>query len=92
MPSRLPFTYPRYANSLVTYDHKNSERADTTFGRNGFNPQWEFGHGLSYTTFAYRDLTLRADTVGTTDTLRVSVVVRSSNSTAAISTRASPRR
>ncbi|GIV58492.1 MAG: hypothetical protein KatS3mg042_1405 [Rhodothermaceae bacterium] len=72
---RLPFTYPRYANSLLTYDHKNSERADTLFGMNGFNPQWEFGHGLSYTTFAYRDLTLSADTVGTTDTLRVSVTV-----------------
>lgn len=72
---RLPFTYPRYANSLLTYDHKNSERQDTLFGMNGFSPQWEFGHGLSYTTFAYRDLSLSADTVGTTDTLRVSVTV-----------------
>lgn len=53
---KLPFTYPRYANDLVTYDHKTSETSDKDFGTNAFNPQWQFGEGYSYTTFEYSNL------------------------------------
>jgi beta-glucosidase len=52
---KLPFTYPKYSGGFTTYDHKPSEAA----AQNGLNVQWPFGHGLSYTTFAYRGL--RAD-------------------------------
>jgi len=49
---KLPFTYPRRPKGLITYDHEAFETEDTSFGDMAFTPQFEFGHGLSYTTFA----------------------------------------
>jgi beta-glucosidase len=72
---KLPFTYPRYSNALLTYDHKTFETLDTSFGLTAFNPQFAFGHGLSYTTFEYADLRLSAKTIGERDTLSVNVTV-----------------
>ena len=53
---KLPITYPRYPNALRTYDHKAFEEQDTSFGFKAFHPQFEFGSGLSYTTFEYSGL------------------------------------
>ncbi len=71
----LPFTYPRHTGALVHYDHKFAQEQDTTFGWTGYNPQWDFGFGLSYTTFAYGNLTLDKPLMGADDTLAVSVTV-----------------
>jgi beta-glucosidase len=73
---KLPFTYPRYTGALMTYDHKYAEKLDKNFGENGYNPQFEFGHGLSYTDFEYSNLNLSKDTLNTTDTLIVSVEIK----------------
>ncbi len=65
----LPITYPRYPNDLVPYDHNYTDQIDTNFGTNAFNPQWEFGHGLSYTDFEYKNMQLsnnRMDSTGQT--------------------------
>ena len=53
---KLPFTYPRTPNSYITYDHKLFETEETGFGNEAFAPQFEFGSGLSYTTFTYSNL------------------------------------
>jgi beta-glucosidase len=53
---RLPFTYPRDPNLLMPYDHHEWEAEDTAEGFGGFRPQFEFGYGLSYTSFAYSHL------------------------------------
>src|SRR5437763_14662971 len=53
---KLPFTYPRSVNNLFNYDRKTFEDEDTAFGNLATRPQFEFGQGLSYTTFAYSDL------------------------------------
>jgi beta-glucosidase len=72
---RLPFTYPRHPNALLSYDHKSYENQSTTFGLTPFNPQFPFGHGLSYTTFKYDGLTLSRKTIGEQDKLTVKVTI-----------------
>jgi len=75
---KLPFTYPRTPNGLITYDHKAFETEDTAFGNMAFTPQFEFGQGLSYTTFAYSDLRLGQKTITGNADLSVSVTVTNS--------------
>ncbi len=75
---KLPFTYPRTPNGLITYDHKPFETEDTAFGNMAFKPQFEFGQGLSYTTFAYSDLRLGQKTITGNADLSVSVTVTNS--------------
>ena len=55
---KLPYTYPRFAGDVVHYDHKNAEKNDIQFGTNAYNPLFDFGHGLSYTTFEMTDFNI----------------------------------
>lgn len=73
---RLVFTYPKYPNDLLTYDHKGTEQISTAFGRDAFQPQWPFGHGLTYTAFAYDSLKLSAPMLHDDAPLLASVTVR----------------
>jgi beta-glucosidase len=72
---RLPFTYPRTPNSLLTYDHKLFEVEETSFGNTAFKPQFEFGQGLSYTTYAYSDLRVSRKQVPMNGSVNVGVTV-----------------
>jgi beta-glucosidase len=77
---KLPFTYPLYANSLVTYDHKPSEHQARMSGvydyESDFAIQYAFGHGLSYTTFAYSNLSLNTNELTKDSQIEVSVTVK----------------
>ena len=42
---------------------------------NGFDPQWAFGHGLSYTAFRYRGLRTDKDELTKGDSVKVTVQV-----------------
>ncbi len=76
---KLPFTYPRYDGDITTYDYKFKEtEQQLTPGVSefiAFNPQWAFGHGLSYTTFAYENLKVSTADFTKKDTVLVSVDV-----------------
>jgi beta-glucosidase len=72
---KLPFTYPRTPNSLITYDHKLFEVEETSFGNTAFRPQFEFGQGLSYTTYAYTNLRLDRKQVPMNGQVNVGVTV-----------------
>ncbi len=77
---KLPYTYPRYPNSLVSYIHKPSEEQKKAEGvynyEADFNPQFSFGHGLSYTSFTYKNLETGKETIGPDEKLSVSVEVQ----------------
>lgn len=79
---KLPFTYPRTPNGLINYDHKAFETENTAFGNLAFKPQFDFGEGLSYTTFAYKNLTLDKQTISGNDELTVNVTVTNTGSRA----------
>jgi beta-glucosidase len=72
---KLPFTYPKTPNSYLTYDHKLFETEETGFGNASFGPQFEFGSGLSYTTFKYSDLKLSSKDVPANGQVNVTVTV-----------------
>ncbi len=72
---KLPFTYPRSTGNLFAYDRKQFEDEDTSFGNLATAPQFEFGRGLSYTTFAYSDLRTGSPTMSAAGSMPVSVTV-----------------
>lgn len=76
---KLPFTYPKYTNKFAVYDYKPSENQGTMAGVYNYNAvmdvQWPFGHGLSYTSFSYSDISVSADEFGASDVLKVMVDV-----------------
>ena len=73
---KLPYTYPRFDNSLMTYDHKHAEALEVQGSEVPFNPQFEFGHGLSYTTFEYGNVLLEKTELTQEDDLRFSLTLK----------------
>jgi len=81
---KLPYTYPAYPNSIVNYYHKLSEEQKPSEGaykyESDYNPQYEFGYGLSYTTFEYKNLTLSSAVLSDKDPVKIKVDVKNTGS------------
>jgi beta-glucosidase len=71
---RLPYTYPRYVNSLHNYYRKFTESMELDPSA-GYNPQWEFGYGLSYTSFKYSNLKLSSNVLKADGAITITVDV-----------------
>lgn len=74
---KLPITYPRFTNALVGYIHKPSEGNGNPQGGD-YSPQFEFGYGLSYTTFEYSNFSINKKDFSPTETATISVTVKNS--------------
>jgi beta-glucosidase len=71
---KLPITFPRSVGQIPAYYyHKPSARRGYLFADK--SPLFAFGHGLSYTTFAYSNLRLSADTMSADQGVTLTVEV-----------------
>lgn len=77
---KLPVTYPRYVNALTNYIHKPSDEQTNPQGAYDYsadyNPLFDFGYGLSFTSFNYSDLKINKSSFNVNDTVQISVKVK----------------
>jgi beta-glucosidase len=79
---RLPITFPITEGQLpLYYAHKPTGRGDDYLDATG-QPLFPFGFGLSYTTFAYRDLVITPSTIQPGDSVVVRCLVRNTGARA----------
>ena len=80
---KLPFSYPKSMGEIVLYDRKPTEEVREVFNDNintGYEPLFAFGHGLSYTTFDYSDLTLSSPSLTANSKLTITITVKNTGS------------
>jgi beta-glucosidase len=78
---KLPYTYPKFEQGLITYDHKPcqniGQKMEGVYDYGAETAvQYPFGFGLSYTTFEYANLTIDKKSFGPGDTISVTVDVK----------------
>ena len=92
----MPIYYSQYntgkppsPETIVHIDDIDARAPQTSLGMTafhldaGYTPQWEFGFGLSYTSFDYRDIELSGESVREGETLTVSAEVANTGDVAA---------
>lgn len=84
---RLPYTYPKFEQGIITYDHKPSQNLEKKMeGAYDYGAetsvQYPFGFGLSYTTFEYSGLTVDKKDFAPGDKIAVTVQVKNTGNVA----------
>ena len=74
---KLPYSYPAFPNSLLTYYHKPSDVQNNSQGAYNYvgevNNLYDFGYGLSYSEFKYSNIILNKVEYSESDTIEMSV-------------------
>jgi beta-glucosidase len=77
---KLPFSWPRHVGHVpMIYAHLTSQdpkKAGERYFDEASTPLFPFGHGLSYSTFAFERLAVDRPSIAAGETVRVSVDVR----------------
>ncbi len=74
---KLPYTYPRHSGVIMHYDHKQSEVINAnTWANDFFNPQYNFGFGLSYTDFEYSNLVVDKNNYNLSEQINITIDVK----------------
>ncbi len=80
--AKMPYTYPKAANSLINYDYKPCQQVSQMAGAYNYtadaSAQWPFGFGLSYTEWTYSNLTVDKSEFKAGDELTFTVDVTNS--------------
>jgi beta-glucosidase len=90
---KLTATMPRHAGQFpFYYDYKHSKQYwleegwGNSYADIDWRPLYEFGHGLSYTAFAYANLNIGPEKTGTQGSVRVRMEVRNTGARAGMET------
>ncbi|KAL3674020.1 hypothetical protein V7S43_001703 [Phytophthora oleae] len=74
---RLPITYPKTPATIgISYNHPADTRCRD---EKPCSMEWEFGHGLSYSTFQYGNVSLSKTVISNTDEATIDVSVQVTN-------------
>lgn len=78
---KMPYTYPKEINSLITYDYKPCQNIKNPMeGAYNYDAeavvQWMFGDGLSYTTYEYSNFEVDNPNFAANDVLTFTVDVK----------------
>jgi beta-glucosidase len=71
---KLPYSYPKYDGQIEFYDHPRSVDRHKN-GFNAYQPEWDFGYGISYASYEYTNLTLSRKNMTKEDSIVVTVDV-----------------
>lgn len=79
---KLPYTYPKYDGVIEFYDHPKSVDRSKSGDFSAYNPEWDFGFGLNYSSFEYTALTLNQSVFSDNDSVAVTVTLKNNSSIA----------
>ena len=84
---KLPYSYPKFEQGLITYDHKPSQNIEGKMeGAYDYGAQtsvqYPFGFGLSYTTFEYTNLAVDKKEFKSGDSIQISIDVKNTGNVA----------
>lgn len=74
--AKLPITIPRHSGQIQTYYNHKFTSKWFNYATGNSSPLYEFGYGLSYTTYQYNNLNLSKSEIGKNESVTVSVDVR----------------
>lgn len=79
---KLPYSYPKYDGVIEFYDHPKSVDRSKSGDFSAYNPEWDFGFGLSYSTIQYEKLNVNKQVLHDSDSLAITVQLKNISSTA----------